>query len=134
MTLTKLGKKIVPTFIGPNFKMLECFDNPSNNQFTVKFDSEEHTSLCPVTGQPDFGKITIEYDPDELCIESKSLKLYLGAYRMYKGFMEAMTNKILDDLFKACNPHWMKVTGVWNARGGIVTTVHGTRYKTTEIE
>lgn len=109
----------------PNVDILETFPNRfPENDYTVDFESLEFTSLCPKTGQPDFAKIKIEYNPRDVCIESKSLKLYLFAWRGQGCFMETITNTILADLVKACNPKYMKVTGEFAARGGIKLTVH----------
>ncbi len=83
----------------------------------------EFTSICPVTGQPDFGTIRIRYVPDQQCIELKSLKLYLWSYRQEGAFHEAVTNNILDDLVAACAPRQMTVVGDFNVRGGITTVV-----------
>jgi 7-cyano-7-deazaguanine reductase len=127
--LSILGHKVAPAYNNPHYSMIECFPNPATKDYSITFITEEFTSLCPVTGGPDFGKIEISYTPDKLCIESKSLKLYLGAYRLYQGFMEEMTNKILNDLVKACNPTFMTVIGEWKSRGGIVTRVCSNYYK-----
>lgn len=83
----------------------------------------EFTCVCPRTGQPDFATVTIHYVPDKLCIELKSLKLYLWSYRNEGAFHEAVINNILDDLVQACRPRKMTVTGDFNVRGGIHTTV-----------
>jgi len=96
----------------------------------VVFETEEFTCLCPLTGQPDFGKLRIVYQPDQFCLESKSLKLYLWSYRDLGAFHEAVTNQILDDLVKAAAPFWLRVEGDFLIRGGIHTLVvaeHGTR-------
>ena len=90
---------------------LELFDNPCparNYRITIR--CPEFTSMCPRTGQPDFGEIIIEYCPDRRCIELKSLKFYMQSYRDRGIFYEALTNEILDDLSSACRPRWMKVT------------------------
>ena len=95
--------------------------------YTIEFDCPEFTSVCPITRQPDFAKIKIAYIPDQLCIESKSLKLYLAAFRNVGMFHEEITNRILEDLVAACEPRWMRVIGTMNARGGIsirVTATH----------
>ena len=86
-------------------------------------DCPEFTSLCPKTGQPDFGKIRIRYTPDKVCIELKSLKLYLWSYRNEGAFYEKVTNQILNDLVSACKPLWMEVVGDFNVRGGIATQI-----------
>jgi len=121
--LTVLGNKVKPKYSNPTSSMIECFPNPSLNEYSIEFTTDEFSSLCPVTGAPDYGRIEIIYTPTNLCIESKSLKLYLGAYRLYQGFMEKMTNKILSDLSGVCYPKDMQVSGIWKSRGGIVTKV-----------
>jgi len=103
---------------------LELFDNPnSQRDYCITIRCPEFTSLCPRTGQPDFGQIIIEYCPDKLCIELKSLKFYMQSYRNKGIFYEALTNKILDDLADICKPRWMKITSHFTARGGITTQV-----------
>lgn len=90
---------------------LELFKNPEpKRDYSITIRCPEFTSLCPKTGQPDFGEITIEYRPAKLCIELKSLKFYIQSYRNRGIFYEALTNEILDDLSKVCKPRWMKVT------------------------
>ena len=108
---------------------LEMFENPhpgKDYQITIK--CPEFTSVCPKTGQPDFGQITIEYCPDKLCIELKSLKFYMQSYRSKGIYYEALTNNILNDLCDVCKPRWMKVTSEFTPRGGITTEVV-TEYK-----
>ena len=103
---------------------LEVFTNPNpGRDYEIHMECPEFTCLCPRTGQPDFATIDIFYIPDKLCLELKSLKLYLGSYRNEGAFHEAVTNKILDDLVSACRPRWMKVAGDFYVRGGIHTTV-----------
>ncbi len=103
----------------PSVDMLEVFDNPHpDRRYLTTFVFNEFSSLCPKTGQPDFGIIRIEYIADKHCIETKSLKIYFGAYRMQGAFMEDVTNKILDDLVEACNPLIMAVHAQFNTRGG----------------
>lgn len=103
---------------------LEVFTNPNpGRDYEIHMECPEFTCLCPRTGQPDFATIDIIYIPDKLCLELKSLKLYLGSYRNEGAFHEAVTNKILDDLIGACRPRWMKVVGDFYVRGGIHTTV-----------
>lgn len=92
-------------------------------------DCPEFTSLCPKTEQPDFGIIRIRYIPDQLCIELKSLKLYLWSYRNEGAFYEKVTNQILNDLTGACSPRWMEVVGEFNVRGGIATRITATHGK-----
>ena len=108
----------------PSADILEVFDNKyPTREYNIEFVFPEFTSLCPKTGQPDFATIVINYTPDKLCIESKSLKLYFFAYRQYGSFMETITNKILDDLVSVCKPKIMVVEGRFNARGGTVINV-----------
>lgn len=103
---------------------LETFPNPRpDRDYTIDIRCPEFTSVCPKTGLPDFGEITIVYVPDRTCIELKALKFYLMDYRNQGIFYEAVTNKILDDLVAACSPRRMTVTGAFTARGGITTTV-----------
>ena len=103
---------------------LEIFDNPNpNRDYEIRTDCPEFTSVCPITGQPDYGTITIIYTPDKDCIELKSLKFYIQQYRNMGIFYEALTNKILDDLVEACQPRWMKVIGAFTPRGGINSTI-----------
>ena len=105
-------------------KSLETFTNPRpGREYEIAFECPEFTCLCPKTGQPDFATIRITYVPDRLCVELKSLKLYLWAFRDEGHFFEQVTNRILDDLVKACRPRWMTVIGRFNVRGGIGTTV-----------
>lgn len=103
---------------------LELFDNPRpGRDYTITIRCPEFTSVCPKTGQPDFGEITIEYIPGKTCIELKSLKFYLQSYRNKGVFYERLTNDILDDLAAACRPRWMRVTSRFTPRGGITTDV-----------
>lgn len=108
-------------------RQLETFPNPNpERDYEIVHDCPEFTSVCPKTGQPDFGKITIHYTPDKLCVELKSLKLYLWSYRQEGVFFEKVVNLILDDLVAACNPRWIEVVGEFNVRGGIGTTIRAT--------
>jgi 7-cyano-7-deazaguanine reductase len=103
---------------------LELFDNPSSERdYVITIRCPEFTSVCPRTGQPDFGEIVIEYIPDKVCVELKSLKFYMQSYRNRGIFYEALTNEILDDLSDICRPRWMKVTSRFTPRGGITTEV-----------
>jgi len=103
---------------------LETFENQCQERtYTVTFNCPEFTNICPVTGQPDFATITITYVPDQRCIESKSLKLYLGSFRNEGMFHETVTNRILDDIVNAVDPFEAQVVGEFNARGGIGITV-----------
>ncbi len=105
-------------------KDLEVFDNPSpERDYEIEFDCPEFTCLCPLTGQPDFAHFRITYVPDKLCVELKSLKLYLWSYRDEGAFHEKVTNRILDDLVAAVQPRSMTVRGEWFVRGGITTYV-----------
>lgn len=105
-------------------KSLETFANPQQDRdYTIRMEIPEFTCLCPKTGQPDFATLTLEYVPDRLCIELKSLKLYIWSFRDQGAFHEAITNQILEDLVKACNPRFMRLTAEFNVRGGIYTTV-----------
>ena len=102
---------------------IESFPNPSpGRDYWIDLSTNEFTSLCPVTGQPDFGRITIRYVPNKSCIETKSLKFYLNAYRNETCFNETVVNWILDDLLKACSPKKMSVRGKFASRGGIRVT------------
>jgi len=104
--------------------MLETFENPTpGRDYEIVIRCPEFTSVCPKTGQPDFGTITIRYVADRACLELKSLKLYLLGYRNEGIFYEAVVNRILDDLSAACRPRRMEVEGAFTARGGITTTV-----------
>lgn len=105
-------------------KELETFDNPQQeNDYTIRIEMPEFTCLCPKTGQPDFAELSLEYVPDKLCIELKSLKMYIWSFRDEGAFHEAVTNAILADLVKACSPRFMRLTAEFNVRGGIYTTV-----------
>lgn len=105
-------------------KKLDTFKNKyPKRDYTITIDCPEFTSVCPKTGLPDFGTIIIEYVPDKLCVELKSLKYYLLSYRNEGIFYEYIVNKILDDLIKAVKPKYMNITGEFTARGGISTTV-----------
>ena len=108
----------------PEEAQLDRVPNPQKGtDYLVRFTVPEFTSLCPVTGQPDFARIRIDYVPDALCVELKSLKLYLWSYRNEGAFHEAVTNQILDDLVAAVKPRRLKVTGDFAVRGGISTVV-----------
>lgn len=105
-------------------KDLETFPNPNpERDYQIAFDCPEFTSLCPVTGQPDFATIRIEYVPDQRCVELKSLKLYLWSFRNEGTFHEAVTNRILDDLVRVLDPRKIRVVGDFTVRGGIHTVV-----------
>jgi 7-cyano-7-deazaguanine reductase len=105
-------------------KEIETFLNPNpDRDYEINMECPEFTCLCPKTGQPDFAVITINYIPDKICIELKSLKLYLWSFRDEGGFHEKVVNQICDDLAAACRPRKMKVVGEFNVRGGIYTSV-----------
>lgn len=105
-------------------KDLATFDNPKpGRDFTIRIDIPEFTCLCPLTGQPDFATITIEYVPNKLCLELKALKLYIWSFRQQGAFHEAVTNEILDDSVKAISPNFIRIRAEFNVRGGIYTTV-----------
>jgi len=108
-------------------RTLETFPNPNPERpYEISMECPEFTCLCPKTGQPDFATIRIRYVPDRMCIELKSLKLYLWSYRNEGAFHEAVTNRILDDLVAACRPRSMRVEADFNVRGGIHTVVTAT--------
>lgn len=105
-------------------KDLETFDNPQlDRDYTIRIRVPEFTCLCPKTGQPDFATLMFEYVPDKLCVELKSLKLYVWAFREQGAFHEAVTNEILGDLVQLIDPRFMRLTADFNVRGGIYTTV-----------
>ena len=105
-------------------KLLESFDNPNiNKDYLIKIKVPEFTCLCPKTGQPDFAIIYIKYIPKDLCIELKSLKLYMTSYRNIGAFHEAITNKICNDLVEIIAPNYLEVKIKFNVRGGIYTEV-----------
>ncbi len=104
--------------------ILETFDNPSKtNDYLITMDIPEFTCLCPLTGQPDFAEFEINYVPDKKCVELKSLKLYMAAFRDIGAFHEDNTNQILNDLVTLTKPRYMSVIGYWKVRGGIITTI-----------
>jgi 7-cyano-7-deazaguanine reductase len=112
---------------------VEMFENPyPAREYCVTIRCPEFTSVCPRTGQPDFGEIIIEYSPDKLCIELKALKFYMQSYRNRGIFYEALTNEILEDLSSACRPRRMKVTSRFTPRGGITTEVAAEYNKETD--
>ncbi len=121
--LTRLGNSKQSFPEKPSFETLETFPNRNpDRDYWVKFDCTDFTSLCPVTGQPDFAKIHIEYMPGERCVETKSLKFYLASFRSQRDFNENITNRIFDDFKKACTPKRLIVEGQFHARGGISLT------------
>ncbi len=105
-------------------KNLEVFDNPNpNRDYTIHIKMPEFTCLCPKTGQPDFATLHLSYVPDQACIELKSLKLYIWAFREEGAFHEAITNQILNDFVVVTKPRFMRLTAEFKVRGGIYTTV-----------
>jgi len=117
-------------FSEPSAAILEAFPNKyPDRDYEIRFEHPEFTSLCPKTGQPDFATIEITYIPDQLCIETKSLKLYFTAYRNHGSFMETITNQILDDLVSVCQPRMMQVVALFNPRGGTSLTVTAEYFK-----
>lgn len=105
-------------------KGLETFDNPApDREYTIHMEIPEFTCLCPRTGQPDFATLYLDYVPERLCVELKSLKLYVGSYRNEGAFHEAVTNRILGDLVSLLEPRFMRLSARFNVRGGIYTTV-----------
>jgi 7-cyano-7-deazaguanine reductase len=121
--LTLLGRSETRVPASPAEATLETFANPSKRNYRIHFETSDFTSLCPVTGQADFARIEIDYVPDKLCIESKSLKFYLASFRNERAFNEAVTNRILDDFVHACSPREANVLASFSARGGIALTV-----------
>ena len=103
---------------------VETFENPApHRNYVITHICPEFTSVCPMTGQPDFATIELEYTPDKLCIELKALKLYYFSFRDQGIFYEAVTNRLLDELVTACAPRKMKITGRFNVRGGISSVI-----------
>jgi 7-cyano-7-deazaguanine reductase len=128
LTQLKASKTCFPE--SPAQAKLEVFENlyPERN-YEISFDCPEFTSLCPVTGQPDCGEITITYIPDKLCVESKSLKLLIFSFRNFNTFHEEAVNIILDKVFDSCAPRWVEVTGKFRPRGGIAINVKAEKSK-----
>jgi 7-cyano-7-deazaguanine reductase len=102
---------------------LETFVNPEQRDYTIRMQLPEFTCLCPKTGQPDFATLDLEYVPDRLCVELKSLKLYIWTFRDRGAFHEAVTNEIADRLTRALDPRFLRLTARFNVRGGIYTSV-----------
>jgi len=123
--LTMLGGQAKPS------KKLEAFPNRSPDRYyLVTLETDEFTCLCPKTGQPDFATIRVDYVPDQKVVESKSFKLYLWSYRNEGAFHEHVVNCVLDELVKVLDPHWCRVRGIFNIRGGIGITVETEYTKT----
>ncbi len=118
-----ISNKLGANINRPN-KVLETFANPNpERDYHIRIDSPEFTCLCPKTGQPDFAEIKLDYVPDQLCVELKSLKLYYWSFRDEGHFHEQVTNMIANDLITLLDPRQIKVTAVFNVRGGVYTTV-----------
>lgn len=114
----------MPAAEHPRAEQLETFPNPApGRDYTIEIVCPEFTSLCPKTGQPDFGTITYTYTPGDRCVELKSLKLYLQRFRNEGIFYESVVNRLLDDFVRACQPVRCRVVGAFTPRGGITTTV-----------
>ncbi|MCF7817907.1 MAG: preQ(1) synthase [Kiritimatiellales bacterium] len=122
LTLLKKGETRYPA--SPDEAKLETFENANQQRnYWITFETSEFTSLCPITGQPDFATIKIEYIPAELCVESKSLKLYLFSFRQIGTFYEEIVNRIYTDLSEQLKPRRLVVNGAFTARGGITSSV-----------
>lgn len=134
--LKQLGSKTTNyKFDIPAPEVLETFPNQyPHREYKIQFDCPEFSSLCPLTKQPDFGKIQILYIPDKKCIETKSLKLYLFSYRNHGTFMETLVNEILENLVAICDPKKMQVVGIFNVRGGIKISVEAEYEKESSID
>jgi 7-cyano-7-deazaguanine reductase len=125
--LTLLKRSVLKYPESPDKARLEAFENVNRKRnYWIELDCPEFTSLCPVTGQPDFGHINIRYIADKLCLESKSLKIYLVSFRNHPCFHEEVVNRILDDVVKTIKPRKAVVIGRFNPRGGISITVEAT--------
>src|SRR5262245_12996781 len=116
------GRKQAESGLTAKLPALETWPNQFPG-YTITIADPEYNAICPKTGLPDFGKVTISYQPDRHCLELKSFKLYMTAYRNLGIFYENAVNRILRDLVKACRPVWMNVVGEFNARGGISTRI-----------
>lgn len=122
LTLLKKGETRYPT--SPDDAQLEAFENANGQRnYWITFQTSEFTSLCPITGQPDFATVKIEYIPEALCVESKSLKLYLFSFRQTGTFYEEIVNRIYTDLDGLLKPRRLVVNGDFTARGGIASSV-----------
>ena len=129
--LHALGTGKLPTpQAGPSLSLLEAFPNrfPAR-PYVISISFPEFTSLCPVTGQPDMGTISVEYIPDALCVDSKSFKLYMFAFRNHQSFMETITNTVLEDLNALLSPCWIRVKGLFAPRGATRLHVFAEQFK-----
>lgn len=135
--LKHLGQKSPFLYDNPHVSILEsvpnAFADGSQNSNRVKgrvhIEAPEFTSLCPITGQPDFGTIIIDYEPDQKCVESKALKLYLGAFRQQGEFQESIVNRIANDLITLLDPKYLRVEGRFTPRGGIALYPNAEYYR-----
>jgi 7-cyano-7-deazaguanine reductase len=118
------AKSTVKKTLPPRPKVVTFPNSNPDRDYTIRIENLEFTSVCPVTGLPDFGTIVVCYTPDRLCLELKSLKYYFLAFRNAGIYYESAVNMILDDLVKLCRPRWMEVVGEFSVRGGIATRVH----------
>ena len=121
--LTLLGRSDTKIPSSPAQARLETFPNPAKRDYVIHFETDDFTSLCPITGQADFARIEISYVPDRVCVETKSLKFYLASYRNERAFNEAVTNHILDDFVRAVRPRRVTIVAQFSARGGISVKV-----------
>jgi 7-cyano-7-deazaguanine reductase len=121
--LTLLGRSETRIPKSPSDARLETFPNPAKRDYSIHFETDDFTSLCPITGQADFARIEIDYVPAKLCVETKSLKFYLASYRNERAFNEAVTNHILDDFVQAVRPKEARIVAQFSARGGIAVRV-----------
>ncbi len=104
----------------PEKAVLEKFENQvKNRDYVIRFNAPEFTSLCPITGQPDFGNIVIDYIPDKYCVESKSLKLFIFSFRNHGAFHETVSNYIIDRIYECIKPKWIRISALFYKRGGI---------------
>jgi len=124
ITSSRFPKSFLRTVPSRPSKKLETFSNPSpGRDYRIHMEIPEFTCVCPMTGQPDFATLVLDYVPDKWCVELKSLKLYVWSFRDEGAFHEAVTNRILDDLVRATQPRLMRLEARFNVRGGITTSV-----------
>ncbi|MDG2054142.1 MAG: preQ(1) synthase [Phycisphaerales bacterium] len=110
----------------PESSLLETFSNPAQQAYVIEHVSDEFTSVCPMTGHPDFASVILRYSPGKTCVELKSLKLYYQSFRNEGIYYEAVTNLIRDDLTKLMNPTWLQLITQWRGRGGIRSCITAT--------
>lgn len=125
--MTEYTEEHAKAGVNATLPAIECWENQFPN-YDIRISNSEYTSMCPKTGLPDFGTITIDYRPDRLCLELKSLKMYIQSYRTLGIFYENAVNKILRDVVGACQPLYAKVTGEFTTRGGMRSVIE-TEYK-----